>query len=246
MVQQRAFFSKKCRFQTQMCCFTRNYLAEMLFVEKNWPACNFFRSKICLADFIQRILAASSFCVYLFGLESLAVPARDFFLARGLAFSLFAQRSLYLYQNRAYDFPVSWNGIEILSPVNKRSPGLEAYIQKRRRMHQGGVHFLEIDLLRRGARTIRHPQLPLTAYLVSLTRAGVAKTDIWPIALSSPLPIVPVPLTQPDKDVPLDLAQALKTVYEEAAYHLSINYAVEPPSPALSEKERVWLKGLNV
>ena len=56
--------------------------------------------------------------------------------------------------------------IEILSPVNKREPGLEAYRQKRQRLYEAGVHLLEIDLIRRGARPLVHPQLSDASYLV--------------------------------------------------------------------------------
>lgn len=38
--------------------------------------------------------------------------------------------------------------IEILSPVNKREPGLTAYQRKRLQLHNAGVHLLELDLLR--------------------------------------------------------------------------------------------------
>jgi hypothetical protein len=38
--------------------------------------------------------------------------------------------------------------IEILSPVNKREPGLSSYRQKQQRLRQTQVHLVEIDLLR--------------------------------------------------------------------------------------------------
>jgi hypothetical protein len=53
--------------------------------------------------------------------------------------------------------------IEILSPVNKRVPGLTPYRQKRQRLYQSNVHLVEIDLLRRGTRPFNHPRLPNTA-----------------------------------------------------------------------------------
>jgi len=135
--------------------------------------------------------------------------------------------------------------IEILSPVNKRAPGLDLYLQKRMRLHQSGVHLLEIDLLRRGTRPVQHPRLQNSAYLIALTRAGFAQTDIWPVDLRSALPVVPVPLSAPDEDVPLDLQQALREVYAEAAYHLSIQYTSEPPPPKLSEADLNWVRSLQ-
>lgn len=61
--------------------------------------------------------------------------------------------------------------IEILSPVNKREPGLSAYRQKRQRLYQAGIHLLELDLLRWGTRPFAHPRLPDVAYAIALTRA---------------------------------------------------------------------------
>jgi hypothetical protein len=108
--------------------------------------------------------------------------------------------------------------IEILSPINKREPGLSKYREKRRRLHEAGVHLLEIDLLRRGQRPFAHPRIPSTPYLISLTRTGSKFADIWAINLQDPLPVVSIPLRPPDSDVGLDLALAFTTIYERAAY----------------------------
>lgn len=135
--------------------------------------------------------------------------------------------------------------IEIISPVNKREPGLSAYRRKRQRLYQAGVHLLELDLLRRGIRPIFHATLPETPYLIALTRAQTATTDVWPLRLHDPLPIVPVPLLPPDDDVVLDLGLALREVYDEAAYDLSIDYQQDPPPPPLSAEERTWLNQLR-
>lgn len=134
--------------------------------------------------------------------------------------------------------------IEILSPVNKRAPGLLAYRQKRQRLYQAGVHLLELDLLRRGTRPFAHPQLPEVAYAIALTRAQSGVMNLWPLQLSDPLPTLPVPLQSPDPDIPLDLSTALKDVYEEAAYELSLNYEGSPPPPALSPSEQKWMQQL--
>ena len=140
--------------------------------------------------------------------------------------------------------------IELLSPVNKREPGLGAFRQKQARLREAGVHLLEIDLIRRGQRPVAtarllQPQLLQDAsYLVTLERAGADRLQAWPIRLSQRLPVVAVPLRTPDADVPLDLAAALATVYDDAAYDLSIDYAQEPPPPPLTEQERIWTRDL--
>lgn len=134
--------------------------------------------------------------------------------------------------------------IEILSPVNKREPGLAPYRQKRWRLYQAGVHLIEIDLLRRGARPFAHPRIPAAPYAIALTRAQARTMTVWPAGLRERLPSIPVPLNPPDDDVPLDLAIALSTIYDEAAYDLSINYRQPPPPPPLADSDSQWLREL--
>lgn len=134
--------------------------------------------------------------------------------------------------------------IEILSPVNKRAPGLEPYREKRQRLHDAGVHLLEIDLLRRGTRPFTWPTLPKAHYMVMLIRAGVKKTEIWTVDIKEPLPVVPVPLKAPDKDAVLNLGKALQTAYERGEYNLSIDYQKEPPPPEFSDEDKNWMREL--
>jgi hypothetical protein len=131
--------------------------------------------------------------------------------------------------------------IEILSPVNKKKPGLDAYREKRMDLHRAGVHLVEIDLLRRGTRPFIHPMMPQKHYIVTLMRAGSRKTEVWAFNVQDVLPILPIPLVAPDPDVPLDLKQALDMIYERGLYELSIDYGKEPPPPEFGEEER-WMK----
>ncbi len=134
--------------------------------------------------------------------------------------------------------------IEILSPVNKRPPGLEPYRKKRLRLHDAGVHLLEIDLLRRGERPFKHPYLPKSHYMALLTRAGSTQTQVWAFHLEDPLPVLPVPLKAPDPDIPLALRKALDEVYARSRYHLSIDYRGTPPPPPLKTDEEHWMRQL--
>ncbi|HEX5688820.1 MAG TPA: DUF4058 family protein, partial [Roseiflexaceae bacterium] len=134
--------------------------------------------------------------------------------------------------------------IEILSPVNKREPGLAVYRQKRQRLYHAGVHLLEIDLLRRGVRPVTHPRVPESAYLVALTRAHSGATHLWPLSVRDTLPSVPIPLREPDDDSLLELGAAFAAVYDEAGYDLSIDYAQSPPPPPLSDADLVWMRQL--
>lgn len=132
--------------------------------------------------------------------------------------------------------------IEILSPVNKRKPGLEPYREKRLRLHKAGVHLLEIDLIRRGERPFQHPMLPKAHYLALLNRAGSGRTDVWAFNIQDPLPVLPVPLKTPDPDAVLDLGAVLRDIYDRTRYDLSINYQEAPPPPALTDAETAWIK----
>ena len=134
--------------------------------------------------------------------------------------------------------------LEILSPVNKREPGITSYRQKRQRLYNANVHLIEIDLLRRGIRPFAHPRLPVVPYLVTLTHVQAREIEVWQIGLQDPLPTIPVPLRPPDGDVPLDLASALHDIYDEAFYNLSIDYREPPPKPTLAEEDLAWMEAL--
>jgi len=135
--------------------------------------------------------------------------------------------------------------IEILSPVNKRpGQGLEEYRAKREMVLSAHAHLLEIDLLRKGTRPPRLIGLPQSDYLIFLTRAERRNvTETWPVGVRDPLPVVPVPLLPGDDDVPLDLGHALRTIYDEARYDLSIDYG-EVPVPPLPENDAAWAREL--
>jgi hypothetical protein len=134
--------------------------------------------------------------------------------------------------------------IEILSPVNKRKPGLLPYREKRERLHYSGVHLVEIDLLRRGERPLTHPYLPKSHYLIALLRAGMGNTQIWAIDVKEPLPVIPIPLRHPDEDTFLDLSRAMKDLYEQRMLEKSIDYSDNPPPPDFSGKEMEWMREL--
>jgi len=132
--------------------------------------------------------------------------------------------------------------IEILSPVNKRSPGWQPYHEKRNDLHLSGVHLLEIDLLRRGKRHVVNLGLPGHHYLFSLWRAGTGRMQVWTNRVQQPLPVLPVPLKSPDPDVLLPLKPALDMIYQRGLFNLSIDYAKDPAPPEFSEEEKNWMR----
>jgi hypothetical protein len=129
--------------------------------------------------------------------------------------------------------------IEVLSPTNKRAEGRREYLTKRQRILLSTAHLIEIDLLRKGQPIPMQQPLPKKPYFVFLSRAELRPlTDVWPIDLNEPLPIVPVPLLPGDPDVELDLQQAFNHIYE-LGYDLIVDYN-RPPEIPLERTDDTW------
>jgi len=108
------------------------------------------------------------------------------------------------------------------------------------------VHLIELDLLRGGQRPGREViEPPLdTDYilLVNRSREGDGRiSEIWPVALNEPLPLLPVPLSSPDPDVVMDLGAAVRAVYGRAGYDWRINYRRPVPPPDLRAGMAAWI-----
>lgn len=133
--------------------------------------------------------------------------------------------------------------IEFLSPANKHGPGRKKYLRKRRRLLHSTCHLLEIDLLRQGQRVPMANPLPSAAYFVFLCRAQRTPiTEIWPITLDQPLPLVPVPLLAGDPDVTLDLQTAFAGAYDVCGFDSVIDYS-QPPDILLPADLASWADG---
>lgn len=132
--------------------------------------------------------------------------------------------------------------IEILSPVNKYGWGAKEYNDRRLELFQTDVHLLEIDLLRGGIRISLWREPPPAHYYVYLSRVQRRpNTQVWPVHLRQPLPVVPVPLLPPDADVPLDLQAAVNACFALVGYERLLDYAGPPPPPDLSEEDAAWV-----
>jgi hypothetical protein len=131
--------------------------------------------------------------------------------------------------------------IEILSPTNKRREGRREYLRRRERLLDSDAHLLEIDLLRKGRRVPMQRELPPAPYFVFLSRAEQRPiTEVWPIDLGQPLPVVPVPLRAGEGDARLDLQRALTMVYDEYGLNHMIDYS-KPPGVALTAEQAAWV-----
>ncbi len=95
-------------------------------------------------------------------------------------------------------------GIELLSPGNKQ-PGAvaqERYLEKRASALHGGLHWVEIDLLRCGVRPRIPVPLPRSAdylsYVAQATPTGWNHL-VYAWSLRDPLPLLPIPLLGADQ-----------------------------------------------
>lgn len=135
--------------------------------------------------------------------------------------------------------------IEILSPVNKEGQGASDYDRRRARLLKKDLNLLEIDLLRGGRRIPLWGDRPAGAYYVYLSRADNRPvTQVWPVGLRSPMPVVPIPLLAPDPDVPLDLQAAVNACFDLVHYERLLDYAGPPPPPNLSPEDLAWANSI--
>jgi hypothetical protein len=136
--------------------------------------------------------------------------------------------------------------IEVVSPTNKieHSAGRESFLKKRAEVLTSNVHWVEIDLLRKGKRIPSGPSFVSSDYRVSVCRTTERwKVKYWPISVRQRLPIVGIPLRGNDPDVPLNLGKVLNAAYDIAGYDDSINYS-KAPIPPLNAADAKWANAL--
>jgi hypothetical protein len=135
--------------------------------------------------------------------------------------------------------------IEFVSPTNKRQPGLEAFRHKRAELLKGGVHFVEIDLVRAGnwralMRPGRSPRDAVSMYRAVVRTAGSRPGGyLFPIPLRQALPAVPVPLRPGDQPVKLALQPLLDAVYDDGRYDQALDYSRTLETP-LDAEDAAW------
>jgi hypothetical protein len=138
--------------------------------------------------------------------------------------------------------------IELLSPSNKAagSIGQTRYFEKRSSALHGGLHWVEIDLLRGGQRPPIPLQLPAgTDYLTYVAQATPTGWNHMAYAwgLCDPLRILPIPLLGTDQ-AQLDLAACFRHAYDRIAADDEVDYAAAPPPPPLRVADQVWMEEL--
>jgi hypothetical protein len=138
--------------------------------------------------------------------------------------------------------------IELLSPSNKAAGtvGQTRYLEKRSSALHGGLHWIEIDLLRGGQRPPLTPALPqpsdYLAYVAQATPTGWQHL-VYTWGLREPLPTIPIPLLGADRAL-LDLSACFRAAYERIAADDEADYAGLPPPPPLSADDLAWAEGI--
>jgi hypothetical protein len=143
--------------------------------------------------------------------------------------------------------------IELLSPSNKAS-GEKAHGEYRRKQDEvlsAEVNLIEIDLLRGGPHTTAVPRRELQSrcgpcdYHVCLHRFDKPKDYfIYPIQLTERLPTIAIPLLPNIPPVEVPLQSVFERCYDAGPYRLEINYALDPPPPALLPERLAWVRSL--
>ena len=140
--------------------------------------------------------------------------------------------------------------IEFISPTNKRSgSGLRKYRQKQQECRDGHVNLVEIDLTRRGKRSLIMPIILLmpqsrTTYQAWVSRATEPENGwAYCLPLSKRLAAIPIPLRPSDSDVLLDLQPLVDHVYESGRYSVDIDYT-ETLEPPFSTSDAEWVASI--
>jgi hypothetical protein len=136
-------------------------------------------------------------------------------------------------------------GIELLSPGHKQSGEVarERYLEKRASALHGGLHWVEIDLLRGGVRPPIPVPVPRSAdylsYVAQATERGWNHL-LYAWALHDPLPVLPLPLLGDDQ-AHLDLRSCFAAAYDRIAADDEVDYVAAPPPPALGKRQADWI-----
>ncbi|MEG3940208.1 DUF4058 family protein [Microcoleus sp. S36b_A3] len=131
--------------------------------------------------------------------------------------------------------------IEVLSPANKRpGKGREMYEEKRDKIFGSRTNFVEIDLLR-GWEPLPVLDNDIAAhYRILVSRSNQRRrADLYVFNLQDAIPCFPLPLREGDVEPIVDLQALLNTVYDRAAYDITLDYTAQL-MPPLSEADAVW------
>jgi Protein of unknown function (DUF4058) len=136
-------------------------------------------------------------------------------------------------------------GIELLSPGNKQAGAVaqQRYLEKRASALHGGLHWVEIDLLRGGVRPSIPVPFPESAdflsYVAQATPTGWNHL-MYAWTLRDHLPVLPIPLLDKDQ-AQLDLRRCFAVAYDRIAADDEVDYAAKPPLPLIRKSDIPWI-----
>src|SRR5262249_8644144 len=126
------------------------------------------------------------------------------------------------------------------------SLGQARYLEKRASALHGGLHWIEIDLLRGGQRPPLPVQPPAEAdyltYVAQATRSGWQHL-LYTWGLREPFPRIPIPLLGADQAA-LDIAACFAQAYDGIAADDEVDYGAAPPPPPLRTEDQAWVDAL--
>jgi len=135
-------------------------------------------------------------------------------------------------------------GLELLSPVNKQSPGRRDYEEKRGDYFRTRTNLVEVDLLRAGEPMPVIGKPHRSDYRILVSRGSRRPhAQLYAFSLRQPIPQFPLPLLPGDEEPVVDVNSILHALYERARFDLRLNYT-QPPVPPLSEADAVWAADL--
>ena len=134
--------------------------------------------------------------------------------------------------------------IELMSPRTKHGAGIGIHEERRSRFVNNGIHFVELDLLRGGARSKLTASVSEKDYYALIFRADRGgEVHVFPWTIRETLPTIPIPLSTSDKDVPLNLEPAVHDAYERGRYDRKLRYT-HPLRPPLKSADAIWAQEL--
>jgi hypothetical protein len=135
--------------------------------------------------------------------------------------------------------------IEFISPSNKISNGMDAYLEKRSELLAAGAHLVEIDLVRQGNwRALMKPHIcpagAVSSYRVTVRTAGSPRRAyVYPIRLQDSLPEIQIPLRLTDPRLMLNLQPMIETIFVDGRYGRTLDYT-QPLDPPLSAEDQAF------
>lgn len=142
--------------------------------------------------------------------------------------------------------------LEVLSVSNKSGgrKGRKLYLKKQKEvLGDGGIHLVEIDLLRRGKHTTAIPHEVLLAeakpfdYHVCVRPFHqVGRFEVYAVELPQRLPEISVPLLPGEGAVPLDLQAVFDRCYDAGPYRRRVHYSLNHLNPKLPPDYLDWVK----